>query len=344
VIRIATAIILVVIASVTSMITTLLSAPAFSITCNYVASTSGSNANAGTLARPFRTVQHLADKLKAGRIGCVRGGTYRESVTVKHGGRSNAQRLTIESYKSERAILVGRLYVPKGSSFVTITKMNLNGRNRESLPSPSINSKFAEFTSDDVTNEHTAICFVLGSSYGRAKSTVIKGNRIHDCGVKPSRNEDHGIYVEESDNAQITNNVIFKNVDRGIQLFPDAQNTLIMHNIIDKNGEGILFAGGDTMTSNNTTAKFNLITNATLRYDVESHYPNGPGVNNLVEDNCVFGGAKGAISQTEGFAAAGLGNKEVDPEYVDVANGNYSVPSGNKCAAYVEGGTPVKPF
>lgn len=321
-------------------------AKASAVPCTLVAATTGSDQGKGTLARPLRSVQRLADKLRPGQIGCVRGGVYREDVTIKHGGRSATQRLTIESYAGERATLVGRLYVPRASSFVTIAQMNLNGRNRASLPSPTVNSQDAEFTGDDVTNEHTGICFILGSSgYGRAKRTIISGNRIHDCGREPSHNHDHGIYVAESDGARITNNVIFRNVDRGIQLFPDAQSTVIEHNIIDDNGEGITFSGHGT-TSSNALVEFNLITNAKIRYDVESYYPPGTpqGVNNVVKNNCVFGGAKGTIAEEVGYAAASLGNKTVNPQYANVAGGNYSIPSANPCASYVTSGTPLAHF
>jgi parallel beta-helix repeat protein len=313
--------------------------------CTLVAATSGSDHNRGTTARPFRTVQRLADKLRAGQLGCVRGGVYREDVKIKHGGRDATRRLTIESYEGERATLVGRLYLPRASRYVTIAQMNLNGRNRSSLPSPTVNSEDAEFTGDDVTNEHTGICFILGSSgYGRAKRTVISANRIHDCGREPSHNQDHGIYVAESDGARITNNVIFKNADRGIQLFPDAQNTVIQHNVIDGNGEGITFSGDGT-SSNNTLVEFNLITNAKIRYDVESYYPDGTprGVNNVVRSNCIFAGAQGTIGEESGYTAK-VGNKAVNPQYASVAAGNYAVPSANRCAIYIAGGTPLAPF
>ena len=313
--------------------------------CTLVAATSGSDHAKGTLARPLRTVQRLADKLRPGQVGCVRGGVYREDVKIKHGGRGGAQRLTIQSYEGERATLVGRLYLPRAAAFVTVAQMNLDGRNRSSLPSPTVNSQDAQFIGDDVTNEHTGICFILGSSgYGRAKRTVISASRIHDCGREPSHNEDHGIYVAESDGARITNNVIFKNVDRGIQLFPDAQGTVIEHNVIDANGEGITFSGDGT-TSSNSLVEYNVITNAKIRYDIESYYPDGTphGVNNVVRNNCIFGGAHGAIGEEVGYTAR-PGNKTINPQYANVAGGNYAIPSANPCASYVAGGTPLARF
>jgi parallel beta-helix repeat protein len=312
--------------------------------CRLVAATSGSDRNKGTLAHPLRTIQRLADKLKPGQVGCVRGGAYQEEVRINHGGRSAAKRLTIESYGGERATLVGRIYIPRGSNHVTIAQMNLNGRNGAKLPSPTVDSEDAVFSRDDVTNEHTGICFILGSeSYGRAERTVIDGNRIHDCGAEPSHNQDHGIYLSASDGVRITDNVIFKNVDRGIQLYPDAQGTVIEHNVIDGNGEGVLFSG-DGPSSSNTRVESNLITNSKLRYDVESFYPSGTpaGSNNIVRSNCVFGGAQGTIAAQKGYTATL--NKAINPQYANPAAGNFSIPHGNRCAGLIAAATPLAHF
>jgi parallel beta-helix repeat protein len=314
--------------------------------CSYVASLSGSDHARGTPARPFRTVRRLLDRLAPGQVGCVRGGTYRESITISHGGTSNSRRVTLQSYPGERATLVGRLYIRRRAPYVTIANMNLNGRNRASLPSPDIVGESDRFIGNDVTNEHTEICFILGSpGYGRAKDTLIEGNRIHDCGLRPSRNEDHGIYVADADYTRIVNNVIFNNTDRGVQLYPDAQGTVIEHNIIDENGENIAF-GGERTSTNNSLVAFNLITNSTIGFDVQSYFPGGTpvGVNNVVRDNCIFGGVAGTVAREKGFTAANLGNKGVNPEYAAPASGNFSVPPRNRCAAYVLAGTPVKPF
>src|SRR5450759_4898792 len=238
-----------------------------STTCDLYAAPSGSDSASGTLSEPFASVQHLADTLSAGQTGCIRGGAYTQDVTITHAGAPGAP-ITITSYPGERATLTGRLWVHQGADYVTVSAMNLNGKNTNNLPSPDINAAHTTFTANDVTDEHTAICFDIGSdtTYGRATSTIIQGNRIHDCGTLPAGNHDHGIYVESSTGAQILENVIYNNADRGIQLYPDAQQTIIEHNIIDSNGEGIIFSGDFGVASNNNTVAHNLITNATLRY------------------------------------------------------------------------------
>ena len=51
---------------------------------DYYVATSGSNSNPGTLAQPFLTIQKAADMVTAGGNVYVRGGTYRETVTMSN--------------------------------------------------------------------------------------------------------------------------------------------------------------------------------------------------------------------------------------------------------------------
>jgi parallel beta-helix repeat protein len=305
--------------------------------CDKVASPTGSDNAAGTADAPFRTAQVLVDALGAGQTGCLRAGTYNENLTIRQGGRAGAP-VTLRSYPGERARVVGRLWIARTAGYVTISSLDLDGKNpAENLPSPTVNSSNATFTDNDVTNEHTAICFNLGnSSYGRAVNTVIARNRIHDCGVLPAANHDHGIYVAEADNTQIIGNVIYDNADRGVQLYPNAQNTTIQGNVIDGNGVGVIFSGDGGETSNNNDVEFNVITNSNQRNNVESYYPSGNpiGTGNVVRNNCIGGGVRdtgnGAIGDQIGFKAS---NNIIDTvRYQNRAAKDFTLPSGSPCA------------
>jgi hypothetical protein len=73
----------------------------------YYVSTSGNDTNAGTLAAPWRTIQHAANTVKAGDAVQVRAGTYNEIVTMQTSGNSTSGYITFRNYPGELPILDG---------------------------------------------------------------------------------------------------------------------------------------------------------------------------------------------------------------------------------------------
>ena len=310
-------------------------------TCDRYAATTGSDAAAGTSGAPYRTAQKLLDSLSAGQTGCLVAGTYNESLRVNHGGAPGSP-IRLTSAAGGRATVVGRLYVPDSSNDVVVADLNLDGTNASNLPSPTVDGDRVTFTGNDVTDDHTGICFDLGSvSWGTAVDVVLDGNRIHDCGRLPygSTNHDHGIYVESTRHAVITNNYIYDNADRGIQLYPDAQGSTIENNVIDGNGEGIIFSGDSGLASSNNVASENIISNSRVRYNVESWWPTGNpvGTGNLATSNCLWNGTQGNVADQVGFSASN--NTVANPLYADRTAKNFALASGSPCAGYGPAGS-----
>ncbi len=73
---------------------------------SYFVSTTGSDGGDGTLGSPFRTIQHAASLAGAGDTVYVRGGTYRETVTVPNSGTPSAP-LTFRPYNNESVTVSG---------------------------------------------------------------------------------------------------------------------------------------------------------------------------------------------------------------------------------------------
>lgn len=231
--------------------------------------------------------------LPAGRTGCLRGGTQHASRWI----RFNRPNVTLRSRPGQRVKLVGRIWIARGANGVTIRGLRLNGHNEERLPSPTVNANNATFRGNGITNNHTATCFILGNDeFGRARGTVIENNRIHDCGKLPATNHQHGIYVAYAHGTVIRDNSIYDNADRGVQLYPDADRSVITGNSIYGNGQGIIFAGDGGNASQNNLVTGNVIKNSTLRFNVESSWSGQVGTGNMVRDNCIFGGARDSIS------------------------------------------------
>lgn len=301
--------------------------------CDRVAAPGGDDDARGSAAAPYRTVARLLEGLNAGETGCLRAGVFAEDVQVRAGGTPGSP-IVLTAAPGERATLRGRLVIADSANDVVVAGLRLDGRNEEARPSPTVNGDRVVFYRNDVTNANTSICFVLGSTsgYGTAVDVVLSENRIHRCGRLPATNRDHGIYVESTRNARIVGNVIYENADRGVQLYPDAQNTLIERNVIVANGQGIIFSGDAGRASSGNRVVRNLIGDSRLRWNVESYWSSGEpvGTGNIVEDNCLWNGRMGEIAARVGFTAKG--NRVVEPLFVDRERGDLRQRPESPCA------------
>ena len=294
--------------------------------CDKVASPLGSDFNSGSAAKPYATADRLANSLQAGQTGCLRAGVYQGDVKFLDGGTSSAP-ITLTSYPGERATVIGRMHISDEANNVVVQQLDLDGRNFANLPSPTVNGDNAVFRDNDVTNHHTTICFLLGSAeYGRARNTVIERNRIHNCGQLPPTNHHHGIYVEEADGTRITDNWIYDNADRGVQLFPDAQNSYVARNVIDGNGQGVVFS----RESSHNVVEHNLITNPIVRYNLEDFELTGRG--NVARLNCVWSVRHPGFAGIQPDIAVPLQeNVVVQPGYVSRDAKDFRLRPGSAC-------------
>jgi hypothetical protein len=91
------------------------SGPAF-----YV-STTGDDSNSGTQKAPWRTIQHAANVAMPGSTVFVRGGIYRERVTINVSGTSARGCVTFQSLPGETAVLDGESLSPPDGRSAMIT-------------------------------------------------------------------------------------------------------------------------------------------------------------------------------------------------------------------------------
>jgi parallel beta-helix repeat protein len=258
------------------------------------------------------TVERMMTRLDPGQTGCLRGGDYRGSLELSARGTAG-EPITLRSYPGETARLIGDLWLKRESAYLVIRGLVLDGRNDRGQPSPTVNGEHIEFVGNDVTNEHTGICFDLGHPlYGTARDITIRDNRIHDCGRLPRTNHDHGIYVGLARDTRIVGNRIYDNADVGVHMYPDARGTYVAGNVIESNGEGVLFGGTAESAPRDNLVEHNLIRDSRARYNVESHFERGGpvGQDNVVRRNCIEGGVRddrgsGGIAPQFGFEATG---------------------------------------
>ena len=144
-----------------------------------------------------------------------------------------------------------------------------------------------------------AICVLAGQGFEQTPANavtnlLVEESRIHDCG---NDDHEHSIYLESTRNAVVRDNVMYGNSGYAIHMYPDAQGSLIEHNVMSDNSENckanLTFSGQGPneynaayASSNNLVAR-NLITFPVCDYNVESFYPSNTsvGVGNVVEFN-----------------------------------------------------------
>jgi parallel beta-helix repeat protein len=277
------------------------------------------------------SVTKLLVRLRPGEAGCLRNGLYREDVAVRVGG-TREKSVVLRAAPGARATIRGRFLVREEAHDVVISGIALDGRNPDLLPSPTVLGDRIIFLDVDVSNSHTSICFALGSVDARslAENVVIARSRIHDCGRLPPTNHDHGIYVENAHNTWIVDNLIYDNADRGVQLYPNAQETLVEGNVIDRNGEGVMFSGDGGLASSGNRVVDNVISNSRVRHNIESWWPRGNpvGHGNVASRNCLWNGTEGNVGGEIGFTASD--NAVADPRYADRTG--FRLRSGSACA------------
>jgi nitrous oxidase accessory protein NosD len=290
------------------------------------------------VASPGRgAVQRLVGSLQPGEVGCLRGGTYRHALTIRRSGTA-ARPITLQARPGERAKLVGPVGVTRSAKHVVIRGLYLDGRN-SGAPSPIVNGSDILFARNDVTNAHTAICFALGNPrFGVARNVTIQRNRIHECGRLPATNLDQGVYVAVARGTRIVGNWIYENADQGVQLYPDARGTYVAGNVIDGNGEGIIFGGLPRVAARDNLVQGNVISNSRIRNNVEFHFDGTIGTNNVLRRNCIGGGA--LDDGNGGIMEPAIGFTPVDNVLEAPAfrsPGDYRLKAGSPCARVFAG-------
>ncbi len=302
--------------------------------CDLYAATGGSDSAPGSRAKPLRTAQRLASALDSGQTGCFRGGTFAFSLL-----ELTTPDVTLTAYRDEAVTLEGEIKVlPRGAGS-TIEGLKLNGAGDDDQIGPRIYADEVTLRDNEITNEHTSTCVHVTRYYSEPapRGVVIEGNRIHDCGELPSTNKEHGVYISEARETVVRDNWIYDNADRGIQLYPDADGSTITGNVLDSNGEGIVFAGTGPNVSSDNLVTGNVISNSTLGWNVYANTPGPPATGNVLRGNCLWAGD--AMPDFEGDGGVepsspdftSQANSVVDPLYVDRDAHDYTLSAESEC-------------
>lgn len=302
--------------------------------CDRFASPSGSDYGRGRggLRHPYRSVPRLLRSLRGGQTGCLAPGIY------WHGGlaRLNRPGTTLRGIGPEPAKIRGPIWIMPDATGAQLLGVSLTSHNRE-YPEPlKVQADRARVAGNYITGSFNTICVLIGSQR-TTHGVTIEGNRISHCGRHGKL--DHLIYVQDTVGTRIRWNVLTDNPGGwAVHLYPNANDTLIEHNVIDGNRGGVIFAGDDEEASDRNIVRDNAITYSGPRWNIESSWGDGPtGKGNLAYANCLFSRAAGGpagIGEADGFTA---GDNLVLSEspYVNRESGDYAFPSESPCRLLV---------
>jgi Periplasmic copper-binding protein (NosD) len=292
----------------------------------------------GSAGNPYRSVSKLVARLRARMTGCLDNGTYRlrGELAFRHSGRSGAP-ITLRSTPGQHARLYGGLiYIPAGSSHVTLYDLSIDTRG-VGQPGIQVMADSTALISDHITNESTASsCIILGNNdgWGAARSPIIWGNVIHNCGARADGDQDHAIYFDNVAYGHISANTIYGTSGFAIHLYPNAQHNDIVQNVIDSNRYGVVFGGSGSYRSSDNLVVGNVIGNTTRSYDVQSYWGGAPGSGNVLAGNCLYHGARGINDSPTGYRA--VGNIVASPRFANAAHHVYKLMPGSRCLAALE--------
>jgi hypothetical protein len=233
-------------------------APQRGVTTYHVSST-GSDSNPGSEARPFRTIQKAADSVKPGDTVLVGDGVYAYSgpndchgkvvVCVSRGG-SPDNWVVFKSKNKWGAKIDGGdgkagsgFVVQGGASYVRIQDFEMTGLANVDGSAGGIDLFDGGSHFQVIGNRiHNIGRVCTNTSNGQngvfieADNVLVEANLIHDVGrlapgqqgCRPSneywKNHDHGVYHDGGDHVTIRNNVIY-NIKQGwaIQVWPKSR-------------------------------------------------------------------------------------------------------------------------
>jgi hypothetical protein len=297
----------------------------------YVA-TNGSDSGPGTRDRPWRTVQHAFDRLRPGQRALVRGGTYVHDHVVERGGTRGAP-ITVAAVPGERVVLHAAsgggdtypLRITSGAAFVRVQGFVL-----ERAKGTSSTNVYFEGSAHDVEVSRNEIRFSQDQGIfveRSARKIHIIGNRIHDNGRghEGGQHQSHGIYIEGADHL-VANNVVYSHPHGfGIQIYPDNEGTVVVHNTVVGSGHSGIVVGGDGGVANIAIRNNVLAFNAAYGVQMDSDCPTRVDI----DRNVIHGNRSGTIEGGCSGVSSSGGNVTSNPRFVAPRRRDYRLSSGS---------------
>ena len=310
---------------------------------NYYVSPDGSDRNAGSVKRPWATIEYAATRLLPGDTVHVRPGVYKGRIATAASGIADARITYISEQKSEAHIIgdvIDRSAWDNRGNYVDIIGFDVSGIGRTGLYNDGSHVRFIANQVHDIAGPTSALCDnggagIFHGNYSGSDNDTI-GNRVHDIGwtnasqCATSGSQVHGIY-HANRGGHIFNNLVYHNRAYGIHLWHAASDVVISGNTVFSNGSsGLVVGAGDKPKGNRADSC--LVSNNILAYNsrygfVES---GNTGTHNRYLKNLIYENKLGPFQLQNGNLAADTIN--ADPQFVNYtgdSSGDYRLKPGS---------------
>jgi parallel beta-helix repeat protein len=249
----------------------------------YYVDTSGADTNDGSATTPWRTLQHAVDSVAPGDTILVRSGIY-EGMRIERSGRADAW-ITLKA--APEAVVLVNAPGPNNRHGSNIEVETWEG---DGIVAYWIIERL------EVADAPNWGIDLRGSAAGHSHHFVIRGNRVHDNGVKSGKS---GIFTAFVDDLIIENNDSYDNGEHGIYLSNSGDRFLVRGNRLRHNTFCGLHMNGDASQGGDGIISMGTIENNVI---YENGYGgcsaiNMDGVRNaIVGNNLIYMNHAGGIS------------------------------------------------
>jgi len=301
-------------------------------------SLSGSDANPGTEARPWRSIQRALELAQPGEQILVRGGTYAGTAAGPDRGDglgpsvyaspqgAPGQPITIQPYPGEQATIVGFVSFPRAAWF-RMTGFVIDGSTTPNAEGVSLGNTstgephHVELSYNEIRNFLPTSTHAQGILHYSGSDTALVGNRIHHIGTQTFF--DHGIYLKAGRRVIVANNVISDVTGGyGIHIWGDFDDSWVINNTVYGSAASGFTIGGNsdrgypdrTVAANNIFAGHSGTADSHQGYATKEYQP---GVGNSVRRNLGWANARSTPFYIS--ASGPSDNRTADPRFASVA-------------------------
>lgn len=272
----------------------------------YYVATNGNDSNPGTLDRPFRTIQRGASVAQAGSTVYIRGGIYKEQVTISNSGTASAP-IRIVAYPGETPVIDGDNYrlptiqwaalLSITGNYVYLSGLEVRDSNWMGVAISGRHSTVSEINSHH--NKENGI--LIKGDYSIAENSWVWWNcASNEYGITTRGGWASGLSAARYPNGAILRgNVVYHNWCEGLSTY-EANGTIIEDNIVYDNHTNVYVSD-----ATNVIVRRNLVystpgsvidvdtpSNSRVGIMMGDERYNPPSSNITIANNMVYGNSK----------------------------------------------------